>query len=124
MSAAASSTSTASDPLLNTAQAARVLGVSRWWFGELVRRGQVGPCARIGNRIRVRLSILEEYLERLHGDPEDPYMSYNDIADYLGISAWTAGELVRHGEIPGQRVGRRMLVTRSAVDQYVEQRLV
>lgn len=30
------------DPLLTAAEAAEVLGVSRWWFGELVRRGRVG----------------------------------------------------------------------------------
>jgi hypothetical protein len=30
------------DPLLTSAEAAEVLGVSRWWFGELVRRGRVG----------------------------------------------------------------------------------
>ncbi|MBL0886910.1 helix-turn-helix domain-containing protein [Myceligenerans indicum] len=49
-------------------------------------------------------------------------MTYGDIADYLGISTWTAGELVRSGEIPGRRVGRRVLATRSTVDRYLERR--
>jgi excisionase family DNA binding protein len=108
------------DPLLTAADAAEVLGVSRWWFGELVRRGRVGPCARIGGRLRVRRSVLDRYLTEQAGDPEDPYLTYEEIAAYLGVSSWTAGELVRRGLLTGTRIGRRVVVRRSAVEVYIE----
>ncbi|MEV0949697.1 helix-turn-helix domain-containing protein [Promicromonospora sp. NPDC050249] len=108
------------DPLLTAAEAAEVLGVSRWWFGELVRRGRVGPCARIAGRLRVRRSVLDRYRAEQAGDPEDPYLTYKDIGAYLGVSSWTAGELVRRGLLTGTRVGRRVVVRRSAVEAYVE----
>jgi len=108
------------DPLLTAAEAAEVLGVSRWWFGELVRRGRVGPCARIGGRLRVRQSVLDRYRAEQAGDPEDPYLPYEDIGAYLGVSSWTAGELVRRGLLTGTRIGRRVVVRRSAVEVYIE----
>jgi excisionase family DNA binding protein len=108
------------DPLLTAAEAAEVLGVSRWWFGELVRRGRVGPCARIGGRLRVRRSVLDLYRAEQAGDPEDPYLTYEDIGAYLGVSSWTAGELVRRGLLPGTRIGRRVVVRRSAVEVYIK----
>lgn len=108
------------DPLLTAAEAAEVLGVSRWWFGELVRRGRVGPCARIGGRLRVRRSVLDRYRAEQAGDPEDPYLTYEDIGAYLGVSSWTAGELVRRGLLASTRIGRRVVVRRSAVDAYVQ----
>ena len=108
------------DPLLTAAEAADFLGVSRWWFGELVRRGRVGPCARIGGRLRVRRTVLDRYRAEQAGDPEDPYLTYEDIAVYLGVSPWTAGELVRRGLLAGTRIGRRVVVRRSAVEVYIE----
>jgi excisionase family DNA binding protein len=108
------------DPLLTSAEAAEVRGVSRWWFGELVRRGRVGPCARIGGRLRVRRSVLDRYRAEQAGDPEDPYLTYEDIGTYLGVSSWTAGELVRRGLLTGTRIGRRVVVRRSAVEVYIE----
>jgi excisionase family DNA binding protein len=108
------------DPLLTTAEAAEVLGVSRWWFGELVRRGRVGPCARIGGRLRVRRSVLDRYRAEQAGDPEDPYLTYEGIGAYLGVSSWMAGELVRRGLLASTRIGRRVVVRRSAVDAYVQ----
>ena len=112
--------SSKADPLVSAAQAAQILGVSRWWLGELVRRGRLGPCARIGNRIRVRQSVLDAYRAEIVGDAGDPWLSYEGIADYLDVSPWTAGELVRHGEIEAARIGRRVLAKRSAVDAYIE----
>lgn len=108
------------DPLLTAAEAAEALGVSRWWFGELVRRGHVGPCARIGGRLRVRRSVLNRYRAEQAGDPEDPYLTYEDIGAYLGVSSWTAGELVRRGLLTGTRIGRQVVVRRSAVEVYIE----
>ncbi|MFD2796491.1 helix-turn-helix domain-containing protein [Promicromonospora vindobonensis] len=108
------------DPLLTAAEAAGALGVSRWWFGELVRRGRIGPCARIGGRLRVRRSVLARYRAEQTGDPEDPYLTYEGIGAYLGVSSWTAGELVRRGLLAGTRIGRRIVVRRSVVDAYVE----
>jgi excisionase family DNA binding protein len=108
------------DPLLTAAEAAEVLGVSRWWFGELVRRGRVGPCARIGGRLRVRRSVLDRYRAEQAGDPEDPHLTYEEIGAYLGVSSWTAGELVRRRLLAGTRIGRRVVVRRSVVDAYVE----
>lgn len=108
------------DPLLTAAEAAEVLGVSRWWFGELVRRGRVGPCARIGGRLRVRRSAVDRYRAEQAGDPEDPYLTYEGIGVCLGVSSWTAGELVRRGLLTGTRIGRRVVVRRSAVDAYVQ----
>ncbi|MFC4630097.1 helix-turn-helix domain-containing protein [Promicromonospora alba] len=108
------------DPLLTAAEAAEVLGVSRWWFGELVRRGRVGPCARIGGRLRVRRSVLDRYRAEQAGDPRDPYLTYEDIGVYLGVSSWTAGELVRRGLLAGTRIGRKIVVRRSVVEAYIE----
>ncbi|WP_423461841.1 helix-turn-helix domain-containing protein [Promicromonospora sp. MS192] len=108
------------DPLLTSTEAAEVLGVSRWWFGELVRRGRVGPCARISGRLRVRQSVLDRYQTERAGDPEDPYLTYEDIAARLRVSSWTAGQLVRRGLLTGVRLGRRVVVRRSAVEAYIE----
>jgi excisionase family DNA binding protein len=108
------------DPLLTSAEAAEVLGLSRWWSGELVRRGHIGPCAWIGGRVRVRRSVLDRYRAEQAGDPEDPYLTYEEIGVYLGVSLWTAGELVRRGLLAGTRIGRRVVVRRSAVDAYVQ----
>ncbi|GAA1854476.1 helix-turn-helix domain-containing protein [Myceligenerans crystallogenes] len=107
------------DRLLDAKEAAERLGISRWWFGELVRRGSIGPCVKIGNRLRIRVSVLDAYRADRQGNPDDPYLTYDDVASYLGISAWTAGELVRHGEIPGRRIGRRVMVLLSDVDAFI-----
>ncbi|MFI8524898.1 helix-turn-helix domain-containing protein [Promicromonospora sukumoe] len=108
------------DPLLTSAEAAEALGVSRWWFGELVRRGRVGPCARISGRLRVRQSVLDRYQTERAGDSEDPYLTYEDIAARLRVSSWTAGQLVRRGLLTGVRLGRRVVVRRSVVEAYIE----
>jgi excisionase family DNA binding protein len=68
----------------------------------------------------VRRSVLDQYRAEQSGDPADPYLTYEEIGVYLGVSSWTAGELVRRGQLAGARIGRRVVVRRSAVDAYVQ----
>jgi excisionase family DNA binding protein len=47
-------------------------------------------------------------------------MSVEDAADVLGISRSLAYELVRRGELPSLRLGRRLVVPVRAVEALVE----
>lgn len=50
-------------------------------------------------------------------------LTVDEVADLLGISRSLAYELVRIGEIPSLRLGRRVLVPRRALHQLVEEPL-
>lgn len=47
----------------------------------------------------------------------------DEAADLLGISRSLAYELVRLGELPSLRLGRRILIPRRAVHELVEEPL-
>lgn len=46
-------------------------------------------------------------------------LSLRDAAAYLSLSYWTLRKLVRSGELPSVRVGRRILVDREDIDAWV-----
>jgi predicted DNA-binding transcriptional regulator AlpA len=60
------------DPLLTEKEAARMLGVSPYWFQKVRSQNRDGPVVtRIGGAIRYRLSALEEYNEKNTVSPSD-----------------------------------------------------
>lgn len=46
--------------------------------------------------------------------------STQEAADFLGVSQWLILELVKRGELPSLRLGRRIVVPRAALDQMLE----
>ncbi len=51
-------------------------------------------------------------------------MGVPELADILGMSPETVRTLIAAGEIPGTRIGGRLLVARSAVDELVQRAAV
>ena len=51
--------------------------------------------------------------------PERKTLSVEEAAEALGIGRTLAYEAVRRGEIPTVRIGRRLLVPRTALDQLL-----
>lgn len=47
-------------------------------------------------------------------------LSIDEAAAMLGISRAHAYELVRRGELPRLRLGRRVVIPRKALEEYVE----
>lgn len=47
-------------------------------------------------------------------------VSIEEAATFLGVSRWLAYELVKRGELPTVRLGRRVLVPRAALDRMLE----
>ena len=43
-----------------------------------------------------------------------------DVEELLGLSKTTVGELIRSGKIRSQRAGRRYLISRKAVQDFVD----
>ena len=50
---------------------------------------------------------------------EKPVLTVVEAAEYLRISPWTAYERVRSGDIPVLRMGRRILVSRAALERML-----
>jgi len=51
--------------------------------------------------------------------PDRLALSVEEAAGLLGISTWLAYELVHQGELPSLRLGRRIVVPRSALERMV-----
>ena len=47
-------------------------------------------------------------------------LSIGEVAAVLGISRAHAYELVRRGDLPRLRLGRRLVIPRKALDEFVE----
>ncbi|MGD9853259.1 MAG: helix-turn-helix domain-containing protein [Nitrospirales bacterium] len=45
--------------------------------------------------------------------------SERDAAAYLGISYWTVRDLRFRGELPGIKIGRRILIDKQDLDAYI-----
>ena len=57
-----------------------------------------------------------------HPNPtERLVLTVDEAAEILGISRGLAYRMVREGAIPNVRMGRRMLVPRSALDRMLEE---
>jgi excisionase family DNA binding protein len=56
------------------------------------------------------------------GEPAPQRLTYSveEAAELLGISCAFAYECVNRGEIPHLRIGRRILIPRSALHKFVE----
>jgi excisionase family DNA binding protein len=52
---------------------------------------------------------------------ERPVMTIPEVADYLRISTWSAYELARTGDLPVLHLGRRIVVSRAAVERMLNQ---
>ncbi len=50
-------------------------------------------------------------------------LSYKDAGIYMSLSYWSLRTLVVNGEIPHVRFGKRILLDRLALDEWVEKHL-
>jgi len=50
-------------------------------------------------------------------------LSYKDAGIYMSLSYWSLRTLVVNGEIPHVRFGKRILLDRMALDEWVEKHL-
>ena len=48
-------------------------------------------------------------------------LTTEETAEYLGVSYWLIGQMVRKNEIPHFRVGGRILFRKQSIDDYMEQ---
>ncbi len=48
-------------------------------------------------------------------------LTMEEVAEYLGISYWLVGQLVRKKELPHFRVGRRILFRKKVIDNFMEE---
>ena len=48
-------------------------------------------------------------------------LTMEEVAEYLGISYWLVGQLVRKNELPHFRVGGRILSRKKVVDNFMEE---
>lgn len=71
----------------------------------------------------VRAVVKEEIAAALAARDEDPWLTSDEAADYLGIARCTLHDLVSEGRLP-RHGGRktRILIKRSTLDQYIESR--
>ena len=52
----------------------------------------------------------------------DEWMTVIEMQEYMGTSRSKAYDLIWSGEIDSYRLGRKILVSRSSVDAYIESR--
>lgn len=50
------------------------------------------------------------------------WLSYREAGEYTGLGRTLLTELVTTGKIPAARVGRRVLISREGLDQFLESR--
>ncbi len=55
---------------------------------------------------------------------EPRYFSYEQASAYSSLSRWTLYRAIEAGELPAVRVGRRTLIERAALDQFLEARTI
>ena len=48
-------------------------------------------------------------------------LTMEEVAEYLGISYWLVGQLVRKNELPHFRVGGRILFRKKVIDNFMEE---
>ncbi len=51
---------------------------------------------------------------------EQKVLRIEDVMSILGVSRWTAYELIRRGELPVLRVGRVVRIPRQALDAWIK----
>ena len=49
-------------------------------------------------------------------------ISVAEAAVYFSVSHWTIRDLIASGELPAVRIGRRLLLKKEDVDQFIEAR--
>ena len=48
-------------------------------------------------------------------------LTMEEVAEYLGVSYWLVGQLVRKNELPHFRVGGRVLFRKKVIDEFMEE---
>lgn len=48
-------------------------------------------------------------------------LTMEEVAEYLGISYWLVGQLVKKNELPHFRVGGRILFRKKVIDNFMEE---
>lgn len=48
-------------------------------------------------------------------------LTMEEVAEYLGISYWLVGQLVRKNELPHFRVSGRILFRKKVIDNFMEE---
>ncbi len=69
--------------------------------------------------LETEIRDINEKLDKLLNQTRS-VMKIQEAADYLRVSETTMRRLVRKGEIRSVSVGKKYLVTRSALDEYLE----
>jgi excisionase family DNA binding protein len=54
--------------------------------------------------------------------PEPRLLTIKDAASYLSCAVWAIRELIWKREIPFVKIGRRYLIDRTDLDQFIDQR--
>lgn len=47
-------------------------------------------------------------------------LTMDEVAEYLGVSYWLVGQLVRKNELPHFRVGGKILFRKKIIDNFME----
>lgn len=48
-------------------------------------------------------------------------LTMDEVAEYLGVSYWLVGQLVRKNELPHFRVGGKILFRKKIIDNFMEE---
>jgi len=67
----------------------------------------------LGNKVRQRARAVVDFGE---------FMTVTEAAEALGYTVQHTRLLLRHGKLPGEKIGRDWLVSRDGVDSYGRQR--
>ena len=59
-------------------------------------------------------------VKRTNGLPAPRLLSYRDASAYMSLSYWSLRELVLNGEIPHVKFGKKVLIDRIDLDDWIE----
>ncbi len=60
--------------------------------------------------------------KKTNGLPAPRLLSYRDASAYMSLSYWSLRELVLNGEIPHLKFGKKVLIDRIDLDDWIETR--
>ena len=55
----------------------------------------------------------------MYFNTNDKYITPEEVADELGLSLTTVYNLLRKGQLPGEKVGRKWLILRERIEKLV-----
>ena len=105
---------------LGTAEAAKRLGVSRWWLTDQIRRGHE-PAAKRGKRYYLQPSDVAELAHDLDTQ-RSQLIGVKDALYYLGIPRSALYRMIRSGQLTASRHGRWYQFRRDEIQAAAEKR--